>query len=89
MPTDAEGFQILDFSTPVALPDGGSWTATLEEWDRWRNFTVSFAISVRRPDESVDTFPIELIEPTNWANEPASTRRSLHLQICARYGIHP
>ncbi len=89
MPTDDEGFRILDFSTPVPLPDGGSWTATLEDWDRWRDFTVSFAVSVRRPDGAVDELPLVLIEPSDWGAEPARTCRSIHLQVCGHYGLRP
>ena len=89
MPTDDEGFRILDFSSPVPLPDGGSWTATLEDWDRWRAFTVSFTVSVRRPDGAVDELPLVLIEPADWGAEPARTRRSIHLHVCGRYGLRP
>ena len=89
MPTDDEGFRILDFSTPVPLPDGGSWTATLEDWDRWRHFTVGFAVAVQRPDGTVDKFPLSLIEPSDWGAEPAHTLRSIHLQVGARYRLRP
>ena len=89
MPTDDQGFAILDFSEPVALPDGGSWTATLVEWDRWRHLTVRFDVAVRRPDGSVDGFPLVLVEPSDWASEPARCRRSIHLQVCGRYGMAP
>jgi hypothetical protein len=89
MPTDDEGFRILDLSTPVPLPDGGSWTAALEDWDRWRNFTLRFAVSVRRPDGAVEELSLELIEPSDWSAEPARTRRSIHLHVCGRCGIRP
>lgn len=89
MPTDDEGIRILDFSAPVPLPDGGSWTAALEDWDRWRSFTVSFAVSVRRPDGTVDDLSLVLIEPSDWGAEPARTSRSIHLHVCGRYGLSP
>jgi hypothetical protein len=89
MPTDDEGFRILDFSTPVPLADGGSWTAALQDWDRWREFTLRFAVSVQRPDGAADELALVLIEPSDWAAEPARTRRSIHLQVCGHYGIRP
>lgn len=89
--TDADAARILDFSAPVPLPGGRSWTAHFRSWEPDRMQMIFFAVTVRDGGGGVlTTFETGIGGydlDADLAGEPGPARRALDYRIRDRLGI--